>query len=223
MSGVRASYNLSGRRLEGELSFAYNTLTYRARLTQVSFICLKIKNICNLEWKFKSQIFFAQKTRVGIKQWWRHLYSNDFSQLVPRSRETWGCWSFSWRMLKVERWRWYLLIFSSLLIQNKLLAICENLRLCLLFPKTCRCTGSVLSTGWQEGKCQIWSKKPSFRSNHFVSGAFVIFFLILVIIVVHHWKWSSCPGGWVGAKTRPWGSARPTFNLLSGYKISWFS
>jgi len=31
---VRASYNLSGRRLEGELSFAYTTLTYRARLTQ---------------------------------------------------------------------------------------------------------------------------------------------------------------------------------------------
>ena len=115
------------------------------------------------------------------------------------------------------------LTFSSLLIQNKLLTICETLRLCLLFPKTCRCTGSVLSTGWQAGKCQIWSKKPSFRSNHFVSGAFVIFFLILVIIVVHHWKWSSCSGGWVGAKARPWGSARPTFNLLSGYKISWFS
>ena len=32
---MRASYNLSGRRLEGELSFAYTTLTYRARLTQV--------------------------------------------------------------------------------------------------------------------------------------------------------------------------------------------
>ena len=52
---------------------------------------------------------------------------------------------------------------------------------------------------------------------------FVIFFIIPVIIVVHHWKWSSCSGGWVGAKARPWGSARPTFNLLSGYKISWFS
>ena len=35
VNGVRASYNLSGRRLEGELSFAYTTLTYRARLTQV--------------------------------------------------------------------------------------------------------------------------------------------------------------------------------------------
>jgi len=34
VTGVRASYNLSGRRLEGELSFAYHTLTYRARLTQ---------------------------------------------------------------------------------------------------------------------------------------------------------------------------------------------
>jgi len=34
VNGVRASYNLSGRRLEGELSFAYTTLTYRARLTQ---------------------------------------------------------------------------------------------------------------------------------------------------------------------------------------------
>ena len=32
---MRASYNLSGRRLEGELAFAYTTLTYRARLTQV--------------------------------------------------------------------------------------------------------------------------------------------------------------------------------------------
>ena len=93
-----------------------------------------------------------------------------------------------------------------------------TLRLCFLFPKTCRCTGLVLSTGWQEGKCQIWSKKPSFRSNHFVSGAFVIFFIILVII----FEWSFCSGGWVGAKARSWGSAWPTFNLLSGYKISWF-
>jgi len=34
VSGVSASYSLSGRRLEGELTFSYSTLTYTARLTQ---------------------------------------------------------------------------------------------------------------------------------------------------------------------------------------------
>ena len=88
VNGVRASYNLSGRRLEGELSFAYNTLTYRARLTQVHYKHISTKT------------FQAKETCQRVV-----LCPNDFSRLVPRLRETSSCWSFSWRTWKGGRWR----------------------------------------------------------------------------------------------------------------------